>query len=222
MEEQRKGKRLVKYVADYVVFDLETTGTNIISDGIIEISAVKVRKGSIIDTFSTLVNPGQSIPYYATAVNGITDEMVAEAPDIKEALESFLKFVGEDILVGHNIQSFDLKFIYREAMELFALEVENDYIDTLYMSRSCLPQLKHHKLVDIAEHFQISSEGAHRALNDCMMNQKCFEALAAIQKNIKIEICPRCGGEMKRRNGKFGEFLGCSNFPGCRYTTPLK
>lgn len=222
MEEQRKGKRLVKYVADYVVFDLETTGTNIISDGIIEISAVKVRKGSITDTFSTLVNPGRSIPYYATAVNGITDEMVAGAPDIKEALEDFLKFVGEDILVGHNIQSFDLKFIYREAMELFSMEVANDYIDTLYMSRSCLPQLKHHKLVDIAEHFQISSEGAHRALNDCMMNQKCFEALAAIQKNIKIEICPRCGGEMKRRNGKFGEFLGCSNFPGCRYTTPLK
>ena len=66
MEEQRKGKRLAKYVADYVVFDLETTGTNIISDAIIEISAVKVRKGSITDTFSTLVNPERSIPYYAT------------------------------------------------------------------------------------------------------------------------------------------------------------
>lgn len=222
MEEQCKGKRLINYVADYVVFDLETTGTNPISDGIIEISAVKVRKGSITDTFSTLVNPERSIPYYATAVNGITDEMVADAPDIKEALECFLRFIGEDVLVGHNIQSFDLKFIYREAMELFAMEVANDYIDTLYMSRNCLPQLKHHKLVDIAEYFQISSEGAHRALNDCIMNQKCFEALAAIQKNMKIEICPKCGGELKQRNGKFGEFLGCSNFPGCRYTRPLK
>lgn len=222
MEEQRKGKRLVKYVADYVVFDLETTGTNIISDAIIEISAVKVRKGSITDTFSTLVNPERSIPYYATEVNGITDEMVAAAPDIKEALEGFLKFIGEDVLVGHNIQSFDLKFIYREAMGLFGLEIINDYIDTLYMSRSCLPQLKHHKLVDLADYFQISREGAHRALNDCMMNQKCFEALAEIQKNIKIQICPKCSGELKRRNGKFGEFLGCSNFPRCRYTKPLK
>lgn len=222
MEEQRKGKRLVKYVADYVVFDLETTGTNIISDAIIEISAVKVREGSITDTFSTLVNPERSIPYYATAVNGITDEMVGEAPDIREALGGFLKFIGKDVLVGHNIQSFDLKFIYREAMELFGVEVVNDYIDTLYMSRSCLPQLKHHKLVDIAGYFQISSEGAHRALNDCIMNQKCFEALAAIQKNIKIEICPKCNGELKQRSGKFGEFLGCSNFPRCRYTRPLK
>ncbi|MBD5543468.1 MAG: DNA polymerase III subunit epsilon [Lachnospiraceae bacterium] len=222
MEAQGKGKRLVKYVEDYVVFDLETTGTNIISDGIIEISAVKVRKRSITDTFSTLVNPGRSIPYYATEVNGITDEMVADAPDIREALEDFLKFIGEDVLVGHNIQSFDLKFIYREAMGLFGMEIINDYIDTLYMSRSCLPQLKHHKLVDLADYFQISREGAHRALNDCMMNQKCFEALAEIQKNIKIQICPKCSGELKRRNGKFGEFLGCSNFPECRYTSPLK
>lgn len=218
MTERCKGKRLAKYVPDYVVFDLETTGTSVIKDDIIEISALKVERGEIVATYSTLVNPGRSIPGYATAVNGITDEMVKDAPDIEEALAGFLEFAGDNVLVGHNIQSFDLNFIYDAAMSLFGTVVDNDFIDTLHMSRSCLPQLKHHKLVDIAAYFHISSEGAHRALNDCIMNQKCFEELAKIQNEIKLELCPRCGGELKKRNGRFGEFYGCSNFPNCRFT----
>lgn len=218
MIERQKGKRLAKYVPDYVVFDLETTGTSVVNDDIIEISAIKVEDGKITDTFSTLVNPERRIPYYATQVNGITDEMVAEAPLLDQALGDFLEFAGKHILVGHNIQSFDLNFIYDAAMSLFGVVVDNDFIDTLYMSRSCLPQLQHHKLVDVAEYFQISNEGAHRALNDCIMNQKCFEELAKIQSGMEVELCPRCGGELKKRNGRFGEFYGCSNFPKCRFT----
>lgn len=213
-----KGKRLVKYVPDYVVFDLETTGVDVIKDDIIEISAVKVLGGKVADTFSTLVNPGRPIPYYATQVNGITDEMVEDAPDIREALADFLAFAGNAVLVGHNIQSFDLNFVSNAAEGLFGKTVENDYIDTLHMARSCLPELSHHKLVDVASYFHISAEGAHRALNDCIMNQKCYEELGKLQANQKLELCPRCGGELRKRNGKFGEFFGCSNYPACRYT----
>lgn len=213
-----KGKRLVKYVPDYVVFDLETTGVDVIKDDIIEISAVKVLGGKVADTFSTLVNPGRPIPYYATQVNGITDEMVEDAPDIREALADFLAFAGDAVLVGHNIQSFDLNFVSNAAEGLFGKTVENDYIDTLHMARSCLPELSHHKLVDVASYFHISAEGAHRALNDCIMNQKCYEELGKLQANQKLELCPRCGGELRKRNGKFGEFFGCSNYPACRYT----
>lgn len=213
-----KGKRLVKYVPDYVVFDLETTGVDVIKDDIIEISAVKVLGGKVADTFSTLVNPGRPIPYYATQVNGITDEMVEDAPDIREALADFLAFAGDAVLVGHNIQSFDLNFVSNAAEGLFGKTVENDYIDTLYMARSCLPELSHHKLVDVASYFHISAEGAHRALCDCIMNQKCYEELGKLQANQKLELCPRCGGELRKRNGKFGEFFGCSNYPACRYT----
>lgn len=129
-----------------------------------------------------------------------------------------MRFVGEDILVGHNIQSFDMKFIYREVEELFQETVSNDFIDTLYMARKCLPELKHHRLTDLAEHFGISSKGAHRALNDCVMNQKCFEEMAKLQKKSVVFVCPKCGGEMIRRNGRYGEFWGCGNFPKCRYT----
>lgn len=218
MAEYRTGKRIVKYVPDYVVFDLETTGTNYINDSIIEISAVKAEKGRITDHFSALVNPQCHIPYYATRVNGITDEMVEDAPVLREVLPEFLDFIGDSVLIGHNIQSFDLKFIYKAAQELLGRDVPNDYIDTLYMARQCLPQLGHHKLTDLAAYFQIDTDGAHRALQDCRMNQQCYEEMAKIQKDMALEICPRCGGELCKRNGKFGEFLGCSNYPGCRYT----
>lgn len=218
MKIENKGQRLVKYVPDYVVFDLETTGISSLHDSIIEVSALKVKEGNVIETFSTLVNPERRIPGGATAVNGITNDMVADAPVIKDAMGEFLSFTEDHVLVGHNIHSFDMKFVYRDAIELFGRTVDNNYVDTLYMARKCLPQLKRHRLVDISEYFEISSEGAHRALNDCIMNQQCFEKMAKIQSEIKVEMCPKCGAELMRRKGKFGEFWGCSGYPNCRYT----
>ena len=222
MEKQKKGKRLSAYQPDYVVFDLETTGLSPATDQIIEISAVKVKGGRIKDTFSTLVNPGRHIPASASQVNGITDGMVADALVLKDVLKRFLVFIGEDTLVGHNIHSFDMKFLNAAMQEFYQKDLENDYIDTLYMARSCLKELARHRLVDLAAHFRISTQGAHRALNDCMMNQKCFEEMgkrmAAVPHRSAAETCPRCGGELLKRNGRFGPFYGCSNYPECRYT----
>lgn len=214
----KQGKKLNDYVPDYVVFDLETTGINPNLDAIIEISAVKVRNRQVVDSFSSLVNPKRPIPFYATQVNGITDEMVEEEPVLKEVLPRFLDFIGEDVLVGHNIHTFDMLFLYKAAEVLFEGTITNNYIDTLQMARQCLPQLSHHKLVDIASYYHINTEGAHRALNDCIMNQKCLEQMAEEWMKHPPKRCPVCGGMMKRRNGRFGEFWGCSEFPQCRYT----
>ena len=214
----KRGKLLKDYVADYTVFDLETTGVHTDYDSIIEISAVKVTGGKVADTFSSLVNPGRPIPYGATKVNGISDEMVADEPPIDIVFPKFMEFIGEDILVGHNIHSFDMKFIWRVAEEMYGKTIGNDYIDTLSMARKCLPQLAHHKLVDIAVYYQISTAGAHRALNDCLMNQQCFELMAKEKIVYAEKVCPRCGSELRRRNGRYGEFFGCSGFPACRYT----
>lgn len=214
----KRGNLLKDYVKNYVVFDLETTGISPEHDVIIEISAVKVADGTVKDTFSSLVNPGRHIPYGATKVNGINDEMVAEEPALDIVFPQFIEFIGEDVLVGHNIHSFDMKFIWKAAEELYAGTIGNDYIDTLPMARRCLPQLSHHKLVDISAHYGISTKGAHRALNDCLMNQQCFELMAKESVGASAKLCPRCGGQLKRRNGKFGEFWGCSGFPVCRYT----
>ncbi len=106
----RCGKRLNGYVPKYVVVDLETTGISCEKDRIIEISAVKVVNGIVVEEFSELVNPECRIPYYASRVNGITDEMVKDARTFDKVLPDFLRFIGESILVGHNIQSFDMKY----------------------------------------------------------------------------------------------------------------
>lgn len=175
----KPGRLLKEYVSDYVIFDLETTGISSNYDEVIEISAVKVRAGRVVGEFNTLVNPGRAIPYGASRVNGITDEMVADAPPFCDVLREFLDFVGEDVLAGHNIRSFDLKFIYRDAKKYFGRIPENDYVDTLLMAKRDMPELSRYRLVDLAEYYHISSKGAHRALNDCHMNQQIYERLAA-------------------------------------------
>ena len=214
----KKGNLLKDYVKDYTVFDLETTGFRPDYDSIIEISAVKVVGGKVTDTFSSLVNPGRPIPYRATMVNGISNEMVEDEPALEVIFPAFIEFIGEDILVGHNIHSFDMKFIWRASEILFGQTISNDYLDTLTMARRCLPQLAHYKLVDIAAYYGISTAGAHRALNDCLMNQQCFELMAKESVKVSQKLCPRCGNELKRRNGMYGEFWGCGGFPACRYT----
>lgn len=223
---RHKGKRLNQYVPDYIVFDLETTGISVQHDTIIEISALKVQGGQIRQEFTTLVNPGRHIPAAATAVNGITDAMVAKAPMLSVVMEKFLDFIGNGILVGHNIHTFDTNFVYDAALELCGTELCNDYVDTLYMARQCLPQLQHHTLADVSGYFHINTAGAHRALNDCRMNQAIYEALGKICENSKAlkpaeALCPLCGNELLRRKGRYGEFMGCSGFPGCRYTRNL-
>ena len=216
----RTGDKLDKYVSDYTVFDLETTGVSPQKDKVIEISAIKVRNGQVVDEFSSLVNPMRNIPYGATRVNGITDEMVADKPVFEKVLGDFLDFIEDDILVGHNIHDFDMKFIHRDCEAFFRMFLGNDYVDTLPLARKCLPQLGHHKLTDLALYYKISINGAHRALNDCRMNQLVFERLGDELKNgtTALKICPRCGGNLKLRNGKFGSFLGCTSYPACRYT----
>ncbi len=218
----KKGRKIDKYVKDYVVFDLETTGISVQSDAVIEISAVKVQKGKVTDEFSTLVNPERPIPWQASKVNNIYDDMVAWAPVFEKALADFDHFIGEMILAGHNIHTFDMKFIWRDAQKYWGKTISNDYIDTLSLAKQCLPQLSHYKLSDLASHYNISTAGAHRALADCGMNQKVFEKLGEelasprVQENLRL--CPKCGQFLKKRSGRYGEFWGCSGYPACRYT----
>lgn len=175
----QKGTLINKYTPDYVIFDLETTGISPNYDEVIEISALKVKGGEVVDEFNTLVNQGRKIPFGATKVNGITNAMVAEAPAFSHVLAEFLDFAEGLVLVGHNIARFDMKFIWRDAEQYFGEIPQNNYVDTLQVARKHLPKMDHHRLVDLAEYYGISSEGAHRALNDCYMNQKVYECMVS-------------------------------------------
>lgn len=146
-----KGKKLDQYVTDYVVFDLETTGISCYNDQVVEISAVKVSKGQVVEEFTSLVNPKCPIPYRASMVNGITDEMVKDAPAFDKVLADFLGFIGDHVLVGHNIHTFDMKFIYRDCEKFWGKVPENNYVDTLSLARMCLAELGHYKLTDLSE-----------------------------------------------------------------------
>ena len=226
MLSKRRGRKLNIYVSDYVVFDLETTGISCTTDEVVEISAVKVQNGEVVDEFTTLVNPGRPIPYNASEVNGITDDMVANSPFFEEALSEFLTFAGDAVLVGHNIHTFDMKFLYRDAERFWGETIGNDYIDTLQIARAYLPKLSRYRLVDLADYYGIDVEGAHRALNDCRMNQLVFELLGKEIANPADEAkavkkCPRCGNVLRKRNGRYGEFWGCVSYPECKYTANI-
>ncbi len=163
MLSKKAGKKLLEYVPDYVLFDLETTGISWEKDEVVEISAVKVKDGEVVDEFSSLVNPGMPIPYYASEVNGITDDMVADSPTFDKVLGEFLEFAGDAVLVGHNIHTFDMKFIQKSSQNYYGKLIGNDYIDTLMLARLYLPEMEHHTLSDLAGHYGISTVGAHRA-----------------------------------------------------------
>ncbi len=208
----RPGRLLNGEVRDYVVFDLETTGISPNYDEVVEISAIKVRKGRVVEEFNTLVNPKRPIPRRASQVNGITNEMVAEAPLFEEVLSDFFDFVGDDVLVGHNIGSFDMKFLYRDSRKFYGKIPGNDYVDTLLVARRHLSRLSHHRLVDLAEYYHISTKGAHRALNDCHMNQQVYERMVVEMNSRKTSDSAAHGkGEQTHSSGRNGQ--GASGRP---------
>ena len=134
---REKGATIYESLSDYVVIDLETTDVYVTTCSVIELSAIRVRNNEICETFSTLVNPEEKIPEEVTQLTGITDSMVKDAPTLKECLPAFLEFLGDDVLLGHNIVSFDVNILYDAAEGLFGKKIQNDCLDTLYYSRRC-------------------------------------------------------------------------------------
>lgn len=184
--------------AGFVVFDIETTGLEAEKDKITEIGAVKVENGQIVDTFSTFVNPGIQIPEFIIKLTGITDEMVAEAPGIEQALESFLDFVGELPVAAHNA-SFDAGFIKYNVRKLGKF-FNNTIIDTLQMSRCLFPTLGKYKLNLVAKHLGIKLENHHRAVNDADATARIFIKCLGLLKEKGVETV---GGIQASQGGNF-------------------
>lgn len=160
---------------DYTVIDIETTGLSNTFDKIIELSALKIRDNEINSQYTTLVNPGIKIPSNIKLLTGIDDNMVKNSPKIDDVIEEFINFISDDVLLGHNV-TFDIKFINNNIKDN-NLKLENNYIDTLTISRKKLPYLDNHKLITLLQHYSISKSQSHRALSDCIATHQLYQKL---------------------------------------------
>lgn len=164
---------------DYVAIDIETTGLG--RDArIIELGAVRIRRGRKVASYSQLVNPQIPIPAKVTQITGITDRDVRHQPTIDKALPRFYAFCGRDTWIGHNIRRFDIPVIAREAQRVGAGMPDVSFYDTLEISQTLLPQLDRHRLLDLIRYFGIAKTERHRAADDAAQTAQVFERLKQI------------------------------------------
>lgn len=163
-------------IKDYVAFDLETTGLNVECDNIIEIGALKVVNGKVVDRFMEFLKPEKPISPLITSITGITNEMVAQARSTADIVRDFVAFCGNDTLVGHNIM-FDYKFTKKYANQ-YGYQFEKNGIDTLKIARKCLPTLESKSLGTLCDYYQIQNPAAHRAYYDALATAKIYHMLA--------------------------------------------
>ena len=158
---------------EFVVFDIETTGLNSHTNEIIEIGAVKIKAGRIVDRYSQLINPGRPIPYHITEITSITDEQVANEPKIDKVIGKFVDFVGDAVLVAHNAP-FDMGFIKRDIKKYLSIDYQCSVIDTLQMARDLFPDLKKYGLGDLNKTLGLALEKHHRAVDDSQATANMF------------------------------------------------
>lgn len=169
----------------YVVFDIETTGFSPVKNRIIEIGAVKVVKGEIVDSFSEFINPEVPIPSRITKLTTITDAQVKDADTIEEVLPRFLAFCTDCALVAHNAK-FDTSFIRANA-ERQGLPYDFTAVDTLGLARALLPKLNKHTLDAVAKELNVVLETHHRAIDDATCTAGIFVKLFKKCKDMELD-----------------------------------
>lgn len=193
---ENKGTSMIALPSDYIVIDTETTGLDYDFCSIIEISAIKYQGGRQVDKFSSLVKPplhhfwksvdGENwtehryyIDAFISNLTGITNEMLETAPTPEAVIPEFIEFIGDSILIGHNI-NFDVNFLYDAAERIGAKPIDNDFVDTLRIARKVFPVLPHHRLPDIAEACSVAVAESHRSEADAAVAAACYEKMRAI------------------------------------------
>lgn len=163
---------------DYTVIDIETNGLNSAIDDIIELSAIRVREGKIVKTFSKLIKPQRPVGGFISKLTGISNSMLENELSIEEILPEFLEFVGKDTVLGHNI-NFDINFIYDKSMKYLNKAFPNSYVDTLKIARKLKLDCENHKLKTLADYYEIKSGRMHRGLEDCRVTFELYKCLKA-------------------------------------------
>ena len=164
----------------FVIFDTETTGFSPAKDRLVEIGAIKVRNGKVLGEKSWLINPQRYIPYYVQQVHHITPDMVKDMPTFAKVYPEFLEFIDGSVLIAHNAP-FDIRFISAEANRNGMPPPKNAVLDSLVLFRTWYPDLKSHRVADLIDYFELSTDGMHehRATDDSLF------VYYAIQKEME-------------------------------------
>lgn len=179
---EHKGRSILGFPDTYVIIDIETTGLDPARDQIIEIAAMKIENDEISDTFTTLVNPGSEIDSFITSLTGITNQDLSSAPDLSSALSEFYSFVNDLVLIGHNVH-FDINFLYDNVERHLHKFLENNFIDTLRLSKKFFRKSPSHRLSVLAEYLNIPVSNSHRALDDCKTTYRLYQKLREASLN---------------------------------------
>jgi DNA polymerase-3 subunit epsilon len=182
----------------FIAFDLETTGTVAGADQIVEIGAVRFINGQVEGIFSTLVDPRRPIPPGASAVNGISNDMVQGKPFIETLLESFTEFCGDDHLVAHNAP-FDAQFLAADFKKFDLPTPQGLILDTLPIARKVFPGLANYKLGTLVQHLKIPSSNFHRAEEDATYAGRLFLEMV---KRVSVNGLPPAVENLVALTGK--------------------
>ncbi len=170
---------------EFVVVDTETTGLRPGPDRVIEVAGIRLRGGTVVDSFHSLINPGRRLPLFIVKFTGITQDMLENAPTAKEIFPDFLEFIEDATLVGHNL-GFDINFLAYET-RLLGRACTLDGLDTILLARRFLPGLKRFKLDMVAAHLKIQTINRHRALGDAEVTAAVFLRMLEIARQQGIK-----------------------------------
>ncbi|AMC92500.1 DNA polymerase III subunit epsilon [Erysipelothrix larvae] len=171
-----KGNSIVEFVPDFTVIDLETTGRGMQYTQITEISAIKYRNYEPVASFSTLIRAKFPILPFVEQLTGISDTMIAGSPQIEEVIQSFVDFIDEDLIVGHNV-NFDLGLVSDAYYHVTKQSIYNNYLDTLRISRILNTDSLNHKLETLCQYFGIQRDVGHRGLADCEQTGQLYVSM---------------------------------------------
>ena len=189
------GSQEQDFADEIVCFDIETTGLKVEREAITEIGAVVLKNGEITERFQTFVNPNRRLTPEIIGLTGITDAMLADAPQLKEALTAFLQFVNGRPLAAHNAE-FDISFI-RAGCRKVGLDFDPTYVDSLILAQNLLPELGKYKLDIVAEHLDLPAFNHHRASDDAaMVGYMLIPFFEKMEKELGIHSLQQINGEM--------------------------
>ena len=198
------GEQDQDFADEIVCFDIETTGLKVRREAITEIGAVVLKNGEITERFQTFVNPNRRLTPEIIGLTGITDAMLADAPQLKDALTAFLQFVNGRPLAAHNAE-FDISFI-REGCRKVGLEFDPTYVDSLILAQNLLPELHKYKLDIVAEHLDLPAFNHHRASDDAaMVGYMLIPFFEKMRKEMGIHRLQQINGEMLKLRPEGGK-----------------